>query len=463
MDQFDLIIIGGGSAAFSAAIKVNELKLNTLLVNGGLPLGGTCVNVGCVPSKFLIRAAESIHHASHSPFEGISPKGADVDFKKIIQQKKKLVADMQQKKYLDLLKGLEYIQVIEGWAQFKDKNSILVGDKEYGALKIVIATGSTTAVPQIKGLENIPYLTNDTLFDLEEQPESIVIVGGGYIGLEIAQAYNRFGTRVTVVEMLDRILPSETRDITDELTRHLKDEGIEIITNASVEHVKLENQIVHVELQNKTVKATHLVIATGRRANTKNLGLENAGVKTVRSGFIEVGEKLETNIPNIYAIGDVNTFPQFVYSAAYEGSVAVGNAFQGADQRVDYSSLPWVIFTNPQVAGVGMDEKEAKEKNIPFETTVLPLTDVPRSIAALDTRGFIKLIKNPETDLLLGARIIAPEGSELTMQLSLAIKYKITVKELISTLHPYLTLSEGVKLAAMSFTTDLKKMSCCAS
>lgn len=463
MKRFDLIIIGGGSAAFSAAIRADEMKLETLLINGGLPLGGTCVNVGCVPSKFLIRAAENIHHASHSSFKGISPKGADIEFRKIIRQKRDLITDMQQKKYLALLKDLEFVKVMEGFAAFKDSNTITVDDKEIKGKKILIATGSTTAIPPIEGLENVPYFTNDTLFDLEEQPESIVIIGGGYIGLEIAQAYNRFGTKVTVVEMADRILSTETEDITDELTRHLENEGVKILTNASVENVAQTNGNISVRLQNRIIKASHLVIATGRKANTKNLNLENIGIATAKKGFIKVNEQVETSISDVYAIGDVNTFPQFVYTAAYEGGIAIANAFQGADQKVDYSSLPWVIFTDPQIAGVGMDEQEAERNNIPYETTVLPLTEVPRSIAALDTRGFIKLIKNPHTDLLLGARIVAPEGSELTMELSLAIKYKIPLKELISTLHPYLTLSEGIKLAAMSFTTDLKKMSCCAS
>ncbi|MFN6945478.1 MAG: mercury(II) reductase [Cytophagaceae bacterium] len=463
MGQFDLIIIGGGSAAFSAAIRANEIKLDTLLINGGLPLGGTCVNVGCVPSKFIIRAAESIYHSSYSAFEGISPKGVDVDFKKIIQQKKKLVAEMQQKKYLDLLNDLEHVEVVEGIASFQDKNTINVNGREFKGLKIIIATGSTTAIPPIEGLENISYLTNDTLFDLEELPKSLAVIGGGYIGLEIAQAYNRFGSKVTVIEMADRILSTETKDITDELTKHLKNEGIEIITNSSVKSVEQEKENVKVNLDDQIVYFTHLLIATGRKANTENLGLENIGIDAAKKGFIQVNDKLETKIQNIYAIGDVNTFPQFVYTAAYEGGIAVGNAFQGAEQKVDYSSLPWVVFTDPQIAGVGMDENEAKEKNIPFETTNLALTEIPRSIAALDTRGFIKLIRNPETDLLLGARIIAPEGSELAMELSLIIKYRIKVKEIISTIHPYLTLSEGIRLAAMSFTTDLKKMSCCAS
>ncbi|CAN5298473.1 hypothetical protein BH23BAC1_BH23BAC1_43850 [soil metagenome] len=380
-----------------------------------------------------------------------------------MQQKKKLVAEMQQKKYLDLINDLEFVTIIEGFASFIDKNSILVNDKEYKEIKIIIATGSSTLIPAIEGLEKVQYFTNDTLFDLEELPESLIIIGGGYIGLEIAQAYSRFGSKVSIIEMADHILSTETKDISDEITHYLNKEGIKIYTGNSVKQVKQVNNLVHVEMDNQNLVATHLVLATGRKANTENLNLENADIVLNSKGFIKVNEKLETNVPNIYAIGDVNIFPPFVYAAAYEGGIAVANAFEGSEKTVEYSSMPWVIFTDPQVVGVGIDEQAAQEENIPFETTSMPLSEVPRSVAAFDTRGFINLIRNPETDLLLGARIIAPEGSELAMEISLAIKYKVPVKDIIATLHPYLTLSEGIKLAAMSFTTDLKKMSCCAS
>src|SRR6266536_6491460 len=466
-NTWDLIINGGGSAAFPAAIKANELKLNTLLINGGLPLGGTCVNIGCVPSKFLIRAAENIYHSSYSPFEGIEQCKPKIDFGKIIRQKKQLVADMQKRKYVDLLSDLEFVTVAEGDATFKDKNTVVASDTEYNGLKFIIATGSTTAIPPIEGLDSVQYFTNDTLFDLEEQPQSLIIVGGGYMGLEIAQAYNRFGTDVTILEALNEILSTETEDITTELSNILKEEGIKIQTAVKIKKVTQEKGMTTVEYQKenitKTIKATHLLIATGRKANTQNYGLERVGVKTAKKGYIEVNEMMETSIDNIYAIGDVTNLPAFVYTAATEGGIAVGNAFQDNETKLDLNALPWVVFTDPQIAGVGMDEKAAKEKNIPYEVTLLPLSDVPRSIVSLNTRGFIKLIKNPETDLLLGARIIAPEGSELAMEISLAIKNRVSVKQLAEAMHPYLTLSEGIKLAAMSFTTDVKKMSCCAS
>jgi mercuric reductase len=205
------------------------------------------------------------------------------------------------------------------------------------------------------------------------------------------------------------------------------------------------------------------VVASGTRANTQKLGLQNIDLELTKSGNIVVNDKMETNISNIFAAGDVTNMPAFVYTAAFEGKIAVENAFTGGQNKVDYSSLPWVVFTDPQIAGAGLDEVQAKNQNIPHEISKLELKDVPRAIAANDTRGFIKLIRNTENDKLIGARVVAPEGGELIQQLSMAIKYGITVKELAESFYPYLTLSEGIKLAAITFGKDVSKLSCCAS
>jgi mercuric reductase len=466
-NQYDLIIVGGGSAAFAAAIKANHQEAKTLMVNGGLPLGGTCVNVGCIPSKFLIRAAESIHKASHSSFNGITTGKPQIDFKQLIQQKRELVADMQQHKYLELLEGLPYVKVINGFAKFIGERTIEVEGEQYEGLKVIIATGASTFIPPIEGLDNVPYLTNISLFELEELPKSLVILGAGYIALEIAQAYNRFGTKVTILQRSATVLSKQSKDVSDEIMKHLTDDGVTVLTETSINKVWKDGDTIKVNFNhngtNDTVAASHLLIATGIKANIEGLGLEKVGVKTDAKGHVVVDEFLTTTNPDIYAVGDVTNLPAYVYTAAYEGGLALQNAFYNPKQKTDFTALPWVVFTDPQVAGVGMDEKGAEEKGIPFQATTLPLTEVPRSIAALDTRGFIKLVRNTETDLLIGARIVAPEGSELAMEISLAIKYKIPVKELVSMFHPYLTLSEGIKLAALSFTMDIHKMSCCAS
>lgn len=468
--QVDLIIIGGGSAAFSAAIKANELGISTLMVNGGLDFGGTCVNVGCVPSKTLIRAAETAHHSSHSNFSGIKPKGVDIDFAQVIKDKKQLVKTLQQKKYLDVVSDFKNLQLIEGWAEFVYDRTIIVNGKDtYTAIKFIIATGATTHIPDIEGLKDIGYLTNVSLFDLEEQPASITIMGAGYIGLEIAMAYNRLGTKVRIIEFTDRVLRTQTPDISEELEKHMKIEGIEILPNFRA--VKFEksdgNIVIHCKCPDGSFieikEPGKVVVASGTKPNTQKLGLDKIGLQLTKTGHIQVNELMQTNLPNIYAAGDVVNTPSFVYIAAYEGKIAVENAFTGRENKADYSSLPWVVFTDPQVSGAGLDEVQAAAQNIPYEVSTVALKEVPRAIAAYDTRGFVKLIRNTKTDKLIGARIVAPEGGELIQQLSMAIKYGITIQELAENFYPYLTLGEGIKLAAITFGKDVAKLSCCAT
>lgn len=467
MRSVDLIIVGGGSAAFSAAIKVESLGLSTLMVNAGLDFGGTCVNVGCVPSKNLIRAGETAYHATHSNFTGITPKGVDIDFAQVVKDKKKLVATLQEKKYMDVVSDFENLTMLKGWATFKDNKTIEVAGKEYKGMKFLIATGATASVPTIEGLQDVPYLTNIELFDLEEQPTSIIVLGGGYIALEIAQAYHRLGTKVTLLQRSPFVLSKLTPDISDELLKHLRREGMNIQTGLSFTLITEESGKIKVHTEKhgetKLFEAEKLVVATGTKPNTGKLGLENIGLSLTESLDVTVNEKMETNLRDVYAAVDVANTPAFVYTAAFEGKTAVENAFLGADKKADYSSLPWVVFTDPQVAGTGLDEAQAKAQNIPFEVSKIELKDVPRAIAANDTRGFIKLIRNTQTDKLIGARVVAPEGGEIIQQLNIAIKYGITIKDMAESLYPYLTLSEGIKLAAITFGKDVSKLSCCAS
>lgn len=466
--QYGFIIIGGGSAAFSAAIKANDAGVKTLIVNGTLPTGGTCVNVGCVPSKFLIRAAESVFHSSHSPFSGVEPAPAQVTMPDIIQQKKDLVGTLRQKKYLDVLKELPHVELLTAMAQFTNNHTIVLDDgRTFTATRILVATGATTAVPPVEGLGDVPWLTNVSLFELEELPESLIVLGGGYIALEIAQTWQRLGSKVTVIQRSGHILSKQSPDVGDELAEHLRQEGISILTRTRLRKIHGTGKSIVVEGDHDgepfEVTGSHLLVATGTKPNTSGMGLDKAGVQLSPAGHIRTDNHMATNVHSIFAAGDCTATPAYVYTAAYEGSIAAQNALVGAELETDYTGLPWVVFTDPQVAGVGMDETEAREMNIPFETSTVPLSQVPRCIAALDTRGFVKLIRNAETDQLIGARIVAHEGSELTMALSLAIKNGIPVKELAATLFPYLTLSEAIKLAAIGFGKDVMKLSCCAA
>jgi mercuric reductase len=463
-----LIIIGGGSAAFSAATRAVELGAGKVtIINDGLPTGGTCVNVGCVPSKTLIRAAESLHRATHNPFAGIKTSGILTDFSAIIEEKRQLVAELRQAKYVDVIRDLPQVQLVKGHAKLLDAHTVEIGRMRLTADHILIATGATATIPAIPGLSEAGYLTNESAFELETLPESLIVLGGRYIALECAQMFARLGSRVTVLQRSERILPAESEDITNALTGYLIEEGLDILTGTAVEQVRRGKQGVVVTAkingEKREFTAAQILVATGRKPNTRNMGLEHAGVLLNENGFIQVSPTLQTTLAGVWAAGDVLGQNMFVYTAAYEGALAVENMLTKADRVTDYTALPWVVFTDPQVAGVGMDERQAVAAGHDAEVATLPLSYVPRAIAARDTRGVIKLIRDKKTDLLLGARILAPEGSELLMELAMAIKFGITVTQLRNSFHAYLTLGEGIKLAAITFGKDVAQLSCCAT
>lgn len=465
--QQHLVIIGGGSAAFAAALRASELGARTTMINERLPIGGTCVNVGCVPSKNLIRAAEAHHRAAHHSFKGIESSSRVTNFRTVINQKRELVEELRQAKYIDVVKDLPDINIIDGRATLTSPKTVEVNGEAIAADAVLIATGVAPAIPAVPGLAESGYLTNETAFELEVLPESLIVLGGRYVALETAQMFARLGSKVTILQRSGRILPNEGPDITDALTGYLSQEGIEVVTSVALRRVfREENQVlVEADVNGKpqTFQATHLLAATGREPNTQGMGLAEAGIALDRKGFLKVDETLQTNIPGIFGAGDVIGEHLYVYAAAYEGKLAAENVLSGERKPRDYTALPWVIFTDPQVAGVGMDERQARDLGIDAETSLLPLSHVPRALAARDTRGFIKLIRDRHTDKLIGARILAPEGSELLMEAAMAIKFGITVEEITSMFHPYLTLSEGIKLAAITFSKEVGALSCCAT
>lgn len=462
-----LIVIGGGSAAFAAALKADELGTEVVLINDGLPIGGTCVNVGCVPSKTLLRAAEAHHRAAHPRFAGIDSRSTVRDFAAVIEQKRQLVAELRQGKYVDVLAGRERVRRVTGRGRVAGRRRVAVNGEVLDAGRIVVATGARPAVPPVPGLAEAGYLTNESLFELERLPDSVIVLGGRFVALECAQMLARFGSRVTILQRSERILPGETADLTEALAGYLRAEGITIETGVALREVRRDNGGVEVTAEiggrRRSFRGEQILAATGRAPNTRDLGLEEVGVELDDRGFVRVDDALRTSVPGLYAAGDVIGEPMFVYTAAYEGALAAANAVTGDDRRRDYGALPWVVFTDPQVAGVGLDERQAAAAGMAVDVSVLPLSHLPRALAARDVRGFVKLIREPASDRLVGARILAPEGAELLMELSLAIKHRIPVAELAASFHPYLTLGEAVKLAAISFTKSVDKLSCCAA
>ena len=463
---YDLVIIGGGSAAFAAAIRASELGGTSLIVNGGLPIGGTCVNVGCVPSKSLVRAAEANHRAAHHAFRGITSESRVTGFEALIEQKRELVRSLRQDKYVRAVHDDAKVSILEGRGRLAGEHTVEVCGRAITASNILIATGASTSVPSVPGLAEANYLTHASAYELNELPGHLIILGGGYIGLENAQLFARLGSRVTLIEQLDQVLPNERRELADALASYLTDEGIKIRTGTRVRSVHQQDGGVTLEAEKGgqvfAIEGTHILVATGRRGNTQDLGLEEFAIQADAAGFLNVDETLRTSQPHVFGAGDVTGGAQFVYTAAYEGQLVAQNALHEEAEKCDYRALPWVIFTDPQVAGVGLDSNEARESGLEVDVAELSLEHVPRALAARDTRGFIRLVRDRADDRLVGARILAPEGSELLMEVTLAIKYGITVSELTSTLHPYLTLSEGVKLAALAFEKDIHKLSCCA-
>jgi len=463
-ESYDLVIIGSGSASFAGAIRAAELGKRVAMIEKGT-LGGTCVNVGCVPSKTLIRAAETRYRAIHSNFKGIVSKGVDFDFSTVIREKDMLVDSLREIKYRDVLHAYGSIDYIEGEAVFSSAHEVKVGGRTIRGEYFLIATGANAFIPSIPGLAEVPYLTSTSAFELQELPQSMVIVGGRYIALELAQMFQRLGTEVTILQRSERILPTEDPDLTTALTGYLAEEGVSILTGVTLARVTHDGSFTIFfsrEGEEHRITAEQLVVAAGRKPNTAGLNLAAVGVEVHPDGTIETNGYNQTTQPHIYGAGDVIGSPAFVYTAAYEGRLAVDNAFAGNTAAKDYSIVPYVIFTDPQVAGVGMNESMANEQGIQVDVAKLGLAEVPRSSAARDTRGFVKLLKQKGTDYLVGASILAPEGGELLMELSMAIRYKIPISELSAMMHPYLTLSEAIKLAAQTFDKDIRKLSCCA-
>ncbi len=479
--QFDLMVIGGGSAGFAAAIKGAELGFKVALVEAGV-IGGTCVNVGCVPSKTLIRSVELYHLAGQPRFRGVHTSPGRINWPEVIAHKDELVNELRQAKYSDVLAAYPEITYIPGHARLTGKNGVEIGGSPFGDAqgrlytpgKIIIATGARPWAPPIPGLNDVSYLDSTSVLDLKELPKSMIVLGANAVGLELAQAYARAGTYVTVLEVLPRIAPFEDEDISAALDEYLEEEGLRVVPNFKTTKVeKRDGRYVLTGTKNDAevgatqvvapyYDAEQLLVATGRRPNTAGMGLEEAGVRLGQRGEILVNDLLQTHNPFVYAAGDVTGRDMFVYVAAYSGQLAAENALANVGRTYDAAYIPRITFTDPQVASAGLTEAQAREQGYEVRVSNLPMVHVPRALAARDTRGLIKLVANAATDQLLGAHILAPEGGEIIQTAVLAIRFGLTMRDLRETMFPYLTNAEGLKLATLAFEKDVAKLSCCA-
>ncbi len=463
-NSFDLAVVGAGSAGFAAALRAAELGARVALIGHGT-IGGTCVNVGCVPSKTLIRAAETLHQAAAaSRFAGIRGAASIDDWRALAAQKDDLVAGLRQAKYRDLLPAHNSIAYIEGRARLTDEG-VSLNDTRLNSPKTIVTTGASAAVPPIPGLETIPFLTSTTALALERLPASMLVIGGGYIGCELAQMFARIGVGMTVL-CRRRLLPTAEPEIGEALAGYFRDEGIRVLCGVSYREIRRTETgaalVVGIDGDDRTLEAESVLLAAGRRPNTHGLGLDDAGVELAPEGGIRVDDALRTTNPRVYAAGDVTGRDMFVYMAAYGAKIAAENALDGDGRRYDAAAMPSVAFTDPQAASVGLTEAEARAKGIEVQTAILPLSQLPRALAARDTRGLIKLVADEATGRLIGAHILAPEGCDSIQTAALAIKHGLTVTDLAETIFPYLTTVEGLKLCALSFTKDIEQLSCCA-
>ncbi len=462
--SYDLAVIGAGSAGFSAAIAAAELGANVALIGHGT-IGGTCVNIGCVPSKTLIRATETLHQAeAASRFAGLRAEGRIMDWRAVVRQKDELVSSLRQAKYVDLLPNYNTVAYREGEARLTDGGVAVNGDV-VKAGKFIIATGAAPALASIPGIETVPYLTSTTALELEQLPKSLLVFGGGYIGCELAQMFARAGVKVTIA-MRRRLLPEAEPEISTALTQYFAEEGITVRDKLSYQEIKQRPDGVALAVladgAPEIIRAEQVLIATGRRPNTEGFGFRETGVALLRNGGIKVDDRMRTSKPGVYAAGDVTGRDEFVYMAAYGARIAAENALNGDRKRYDSSAMPAVVFTDPQVASVGLTEAQARDQGFGVKTSILKLSYVPRALAARDTRGLIKLVAEARSGKLLGAHILAPEGADSIQTAVLAIKAGFTVEQLAETIFPYLTTVEGLKLAAQTFTKDVAKLSCCA-
>ncbi len=461
---YDLAVIGAGSAGFSAAIQGAELGAQVALIGTGT-IGGTCVNVGCVPSKTLIRAAESVHHArAASRFAGVSSEAHITDWAALIAQKDELVTDLRQAKYIDILPSYNNIAYMAGAARLTP-TGVAINGTTIPVKKTIVATGAAAAIPNIPGVEDVPYLTSTTALELETLPGSLLVIGAGYIGVELAQMFARAGVAVTLV-CRSRLLPHGEPEISAALAGILAGEGMTV--RAGVEYVRIDQAgngialTVNADGRRQTIKADKLLVAIGRRPNTEGLDLDRLAVDVAPNGGILVDDRLRTTNPDIYAVGDVTGRDMFVYMAAYGGKLAAENALNGDSRRYDASAMPEVTFTDPQVATVGLTERAARERGHAVKTSVLALKHVPRALASRNTSGLIKLVADRKTDRLLGAHMLAAEAGDSIQTAAIAIKCAMTAHDLGNTIFPYLTMVEGLKLAAQTFEKDVSKLSCCA-
>jgi mercuric reductase len=460
MVDYDLAIVGSGGGAFAAAIAARRKGLQVVMIERHT-VGGTCVNVGCIPSKALLAAAEARHRAGLSRFPGIRTEAGPVDVAALIAGKREIVETMRQEKYIDL--AAEYgFELLQGEAAFIDGPALEVDGRSVEAFHYLVATGAEPRIPDIPGLAASGYLTSTTAMELDHLPESMLVIGGGYVAVEQAQLFAHLGTRVTVL-VRSRLARREEPEIAAAIRKVFACDDIAVIEHTVPTKVHRDGSEVVVRADGRELRADELLVATGRRPRTDGLGLHAVGAQVGPGEEILVDSDMSTGNPRIWAAGDVTGHPEFVYVAAKQGAIAVENAFEHAERRIDYSAMPRITFTSPTIASAGITEAEAHGHGIDCECRVLDLDNVPRAIVSRNTHGLVKLVAERDSGRVLGVHLLAEGAGDAILAGVYAIEAERTIDDLANSWNPYLTIGEAIHLAALSFTRDPSELSCCAA
>lgn len=460
-----IVVIGSGGAAMAAALKAAERGARITLIERGT-LGGTCVNVGCVPSKIMIRAAQIAHVRRTSPFDdGIDAMSPAIDRKRLLVQQQARVDELRLAKYERIVADHPSITVMRGEARFVDERTLAIrvttgGEQNLTFDRCLIATGATPFIPSIPGLHDTPYWTSTEALTSDIIPRRLAIIGASVVAVELAQAFARLGSQVTILAR-STLLSGEDPAIGVALTSVFEGEGIAVWGQTQASHVAYEGSEFVLSTERGELRVDRLLIATGRAPNTAALALERADVAVDSQGAIVVDDRMRTGVPYIYAAGDCTDQPQFVYVAAAAGTRAAIN-MTGGHSRLDLTAMPAVVFTDPMVATVGLSEAEASGRGIETDARMLTLENVPRALANFDTRGFIKMVVEADSHRLIGVQAVASQAGELIQSAALAIRARMTAEDIANQLFPYLTMVEGLKLVAQTFSKDVRQLSCCA-
>ena len=443
--KYDAIIIGSGQGGNPLAYQLADLGWSVALIEKKY-LGGTCINTGCTPTKTMVHRAQVAHYARNAARWGVNASNVSVDLPKIIAQKDEVVLSFRSGRQKQVDKRAN-LRLHRGHACLVGAHQLIVGEDLLESGKIFIDTGCRPSAPEIPGLDTVSYLTNESAMQLTTLPEHLLILGGGYIGLEFGQMFRRYGSRVTVLHTGKQIVSREDPETAAELQRALEAEGIQFLLNTRTTGVANKNGAVTLSFESpsgsSSVTGSHLLVATGRRPNTDDLGLDKAGIETDKSGYIKVNGRLETNVPGVWALGDCKGGPAFTHISYNDFQIVYGNLVEGKNLSIENRLVPSCVFTDPQLGGVGMTEKEARAKGFKLKIGRCPMTYVARAIERGETAGLMKIVVDASNDRVLGASILATEGGELVQILSTLMLAKQPYTLLKGAIYIHPTLAEG--------------------